>query len=393
MPHSRQHAGKMIRFTQASPDPSLFPFDRIKQVATNMLWYPKEHFFDVGNPQGFQPLIEYLEKEMALAGVPMAEGENDIVITGGFRRALSLILDMIVRPGQRVAIESPSKAELLNLLIAKRIDYIGVPMDAQGMDTDHLAGVLAQGEVRAVITSPTYHNPTGTTMSQSRREHLIRLAAKHRMPIIEDDWGRLLSYEGSVPPPLKSLDPGDYVVHIGTFSKSFLPGIRIGWVTAPSVLALPLTYEKLGTDREGYFLQALLHEFIVKGHFAKHIRKTVKEYKRRRNAMAKALREQLPKGCSFTVPNGGFTFWVNLPKAIKSLPLLTLARAAGVEYLPATYCMPGRKDSSALRLSFSRVDVDEIGTGVAKLCNVIKECIDSPDLLKKGAKEYEDLFK
>ncbi|HES57941.1 MAG TPA: PLP-dependent aminotransferase family protein, partial [Firmicutes bacterium] len=393
MPHSRQHEGQLIRFTQASPDPALFPFDRIKQIATTMLWYPKEFFFDVGNPQGYRPLVDYLEKEMALAGVPVGEEHNGVVITGGFRRALSLVLDLVLRPGQKVVIESPNKAELLNLLIAKRVEYIPVPMDAQGMDTEYLAGVLAQGDVRAVITSPTYHNPTGTTMSQERREHLIRLAAKHRVPIIEDDWGRMLSYEGVVPPPLKSLDPGDYVIHIGTFSKAFLPGLRIGWVTVPAPLAIPLVREKLGVDREGYFLQALLHEFISKGYFAKHLRKTVKEYKRRRNAMAKALKQHVPEGCSFATPNGGFTFWLELPAKIQSLPMLTLARAAGVEYLPASFCMPDRKDTNALRLSFSRTNVEEIETGIENLCKVIVECIKDPDRLKQGAKEYEDLYK
>ncbi len=105
VPRSKRHTGDLIKFTQAYPDPSLFPFERIKQVATNMLWYPKEFFFDIGNPQGYQPLVEYLEKEMALSGVPMAEGQNDIILTGGFQRALALVLGRILKPGQKVAIE------------------------------------------------------------------------------------------------------------------------------------------------------------------------------------------------------------------------------------------------------------------------------------------------
>lgn len=394
MPLSKKHSGSLIKLNQASPDPALFPFERIKQIATNMLWYPKEFFFDVGHAQGYQPLVEYLEREMALSGVPMAEGENDIIVTGGFQRALALVLDLVLRPGQKVAVEAPTYTGILNLLLAKRIEFVAIPVDAQGLDTEYLAGILAQGEVRAIITMPTYHNPTGVTMATNRREHLLRLAARHRVPIIEDDWGRLLRYEGEAPPPLKSLDPGGYVIHIGTFSKCFLPGLRIGWITAPSKLALPLYWAKIGADSgDSYFLQVLLHEFILKGHFAKHVRKTVKEYKKRRNAMCRVLKDCLPRGCSFISPMGGFTVWVELPKGINSLPLLSLAREAGVEFLPATFCMPDRQDAAAMRLSFSRSSVEDIETGVKALCRVIGECIRKPELLEGGAKSYEDLFK
>jgi DNA-binding transcriptional MocR family regulator len=393
MPRSRQHE-ELVRFTWASPDPALFPFERIKQIATNMLWYPKEFFFDRGHAQGYQPLVEHIEREMALAGVPMAEGENDILLTGGFQRALALVLDLILRPGQKVAIESPTFSGILNLLLAKRIDYEAIPVDTNGLDTEYLAGVLAQGEVRAIITIPTYHNPTGATMSSARREHILRLAARHRVPIIEDDWGRLLRYEGEAPPPLKSLDPGSYVIHIGTYSKCFLPGLRIGWITCPAQLSRQLLRAKIGADSgDSYFLQVLLHEFIIKGHFAKHLRKTVKEYKKRCNTMCRVLKTCLPQDCEYIVPMGGFTVWVKLPRRILSLPLLSLAREAGVEFLPATFCMPNRHDAPAMRLSFSRSSVEEIESGVKTLCRVIRECVRKPELLEGGAKSYEDLFK
>lgn len=393
MPRSKRHGGDLLRFTQSSPDPALFPFERIKQIATNMLWYPKEFFFDYGNPQGYQPLVEYLEKEMALAGVPMAEGENDIILTGGFQRALGLVLDMIIRPGQKVAIESPSFSSLLNLLIAKRIDYVAIPMDGEGMDTEFLAGVLAQGEVKAVITIPTFHNPTGISMSMARREHLIKLSARHRVPIIEDDWGRLLRFEGEAIPPLKAMDPGGYVVHIGTFSKSFLPGLRIGWITCPASISVPLVREKLGSDQgDSYFLQALLHEFILKGHFDKHVRRSVKEYKRRRDTMCDVLAKHLPTACRFRIPSGGLSVWVELPENIHSVPLLSLARKAGVEFLPAAFCMADRKDGPAFRLSFARHSTDELEVGVKALCSVIADCIDNPESLDAASESYEGLY-
>lgn len=393
IPRSKSQLGELIKFSVATPDPALFPFERIKQVATNMLWYPKEFFFNYGHPQGYQPLVEYLEKEMALAGVPMAEGQNDIIVTGGFQRALALVLGRIVKPGQKVAVESPTYAGIINLLIAQQIDFVPIPVDECGMDTEYLAGALVQGDVKAIITIPTYHNPTGITLSASRREHLIRLAARHRTPIIEDDYGRHIRYEGEAPPPLKSLDPGGYVIHIGTFSKSFLPGLRIGWITCPSSLSVPLIRAKRGADvGDSLFLQALLYEFILRGHFSKHLRKTVKEYKRRRNVMCRMLKEHLPSGCSFRIPDGGLCIWVQLPSHIMSIPLLGLAHEAGVEFLPAAYCMPDRADTSAIRLSFAHSSSDEIEVGIKSLCSVIADCIENPELLQTGAQSYEDLY-
>lgn len=391
VPPGRKPPARLIRFSQASPDPGLFPFQRIKQVATQMLWYPKEFFFDVGHPQGFLPLIDHLEKEMALNGIPMAETENDIILTGGFQRALALILDRLLREGQKVAIESPTYTGILNLLIAKGIDFVPIPVDDAGIDTEYLATVMARDEIRAVITVPTYHNPTGISLANERREHLLKLAIRYRVPIIEDDWARWLGYDNTTPPPLKALDAGGYVIHIGTFSKCLLPGLRIGWITAPSAIAEPLVYAKLGAESgEGYFMQALLYEFIIRGHFAKHLRKTLKEYKRRRDVMCKALDEQLPDGCSYHHPQGGFCVWVRLPQTINSLPLLYRCRREGVEFLPAAYCMPSRRDAPALRLSFSRSSVGDIKEGIGKLCYVLKECIDKPGLLDTGNEIWEE---
>lgn len=393
LPMSRRDE-ELIDFTKASPDPELFPFERIKQVSANMLWYPKEFFFDVGHPQGYQPLVEHLEKQMALSGVPMAEGENDIIITAGFRRALDLVLGFILQPGQKVAVEVPTYSGLLNVLIAKRVGIEPVPMDEHGMDTEYLEGLVRRGEISAVITIPTYHNPTGITMSQERREHLLDIAARFNLPVIEDDWGRELRYEGVAPPPLKAMDTGGHVIHIGTFSKVFLPGLRIGWMTIPSEIAVPQVRAKLGLDSgDSFFLQSLLHEFIMKGHFAKHVRKTLKEYKKRRNAMVSALKEHLPEGCNFSEPQGGFSVWLNLPEGMLSLPLLGLARKNDVDFTPANMMMPERNDMNGLRLSFSRLGPEDIEEGVKALCSVIRDCIDNPALLKDGAQDFEDLYK
>ncbi|MCB1187629.1 PLP-dependent aminotransferase family protein [bacterium] len=389
-----KRVSEMIRFTHNYPDPELFPFERIKQVATNMLWNPQSFFFDISHPQGYQPLVEHLEKEMALAGIPMAEGQNDIIITGGFQRALSLILDFIVRPGQKVAIESPSYSNLLNLLIAKHIDYLPVPVDSEGMDTEFLATAMARGEVCAVICTPDFHNPTGICMSRERREHLLRLAMQHRVPILEDDQGRKLRFEGEDNPPLKSMDYGGYVIHASSYGMCFLPGLPIAWVTTPAAISAPLLDAKLAADRgDSYFLHVLMHNFIVKGHFDRHIRKSQREYKRRRDAMVETLSKYLPSECRYRVPQGGFTIWLELPQPMNSMKVLEHSRRAGVDFVPAPIVMPDRKDCNCLRLSYSRNGVEDIRSGIRTLCDVIRSCVDNPDLMEGPEMKYEDLLK
>jgi 2-aminoadipate transaminase len=350
-----------------------------------MLWSPQEMFFDSGHPQGYLPLVDHLEKQMALLGVPMAPGENDIIITSGFQRALSVLLRLLVKPGGKVAIETPGYSAIINLLVAEGIPWVAIPVDSEGMETSALAATLARGDVQAVITMPTFHNPTGATLSPARRGQLLQLAAQYDIPVIEDDWARELRYEGTAAPPLKALDGGGYVVHIGTFSKSFMPGLRLGWITCPSALAKLLVYAKLGADQgDSYFLQAFLHEFISRGHYARHLRHVLAEYRKRRNALCRQLTRHLPAGCRFLAPTGGFTVWLELPPAIESLRLLPLARQLGIEFLPAAYCLPDRRDTHALRLAFSRTTVPQIDQAIPALCQLISRCLENPALLTGG---------
>ncbi len=391
LPRQKKTDKEFADFSRSQPDPALFPFDRIKQVATNMLWYPQEFFFDRGHAQGYQPLVEWIEREMTLAGVNM--DKNSVIVTGGFQRALSMLLDLLVSRGGTVAVESPTYASILNLLIAKGIDYKAVPVDGAGMDTEFLAQLMRKEKISAVVTVPTYHNPTGTVLSQERREHLMRLAAQHRVPVIEDDWGRSLRYEGTAVPPLKALDPGGYVLHVGSFSKTFLPGLRIGWITVPNEIAVTMVRGKLASDHgDSWFLQVLLKEFIQKGYYDKHLRKTVKTYKQRRATMLAALKGNMPKEVSWIAPDGGLSIWVRLPNVLRSVPLLVAARERGVMFAPASLFMPGKKDAPAFRLAFSRCTEKQINKGISILGEVVKEALAQPEKFGPAAAGFDDLF-
>jgi DNA-binding transcriptional MocR family regulator len=381
-----------ISFIRAIPDSRLFPFEQIKQITQQLLWDPKAFFFDYGHPQGYQPLIEWLEKKEALSGTAMKPGENDVVVVSGFQQGLNLLLNLLLRPGDAVAVETPTYAAILNLLIARRIPYFGIPVDANGMQVDKLKSLLKRERIGALVSIPTFQNPTGTVMPIGRRRKLLEIAAEHQLPIIEDDWAQDLRYDGPEVPSLKSLDTTGNVIRLGSFSKIFLPGLRLAWAALPSELAVGLVRMKRGVDRgDSFFLQVIMHEFILKGYLDKHIRRTKRVYKARRDALLEAMEESFPKEITWTKPHGGFSLWVNLPPKLKSMALYHYCRERGVEFAVANFFWPGKSDASGFRLSWSLLEEGEIIDGAHRLGTALHEVLADGHKLDDLAKIYGEL--
>jgi DNA-binding transcriptional MocR family regulator len=369
-----QGPGAYISFAKALPDPRQFPFSRIKKVSSNLLWYPEEFFFDRGHPQGHQPLVEHLEQMLSREMIDMSQGANDIVICAGFQVGLNMLLGLLHRPGTAVAVENPTYASILNALISKRIPYVPVPMERDGMDVAYLEKRIAKDKIGCIVTVPSLHNPTSTVMSDQKRRALLKLAQKHDIPIIEDAWAMFLKTEGRALPTLKSLDEGGHVFMVGSFSKSFLPGLRIGFVCTPSPMAVPLVKYKRSTERsDSFFLQALLLDFIKKGYMDLHTRKMARIYAERKQLADSAMRAHLPEDFHWEVPVGGFSFWVEMPKNIMSGNLLEHCVKHGVEFAPAKLFFAEKQDSNHMRIAFSMLTQQQIREGMERLGAAIKE--------------------
>lgn len=378
-----------ISFSRAIPDPRLFPFERIKKVASQMLWDPKAYFFDYGHPQGYPPLLEQLSLRLSKEGIDTSESSpNGLVICSGFQIALNLLLTMLIRPGQAVAVEDPTFNSILNLLEARGIPHHGVPMEADGMDVSHLERLAAKHKLGAIVTIPTLHNPTGITMSREKREALVALAQKHGIPVIEDYWAVFTAVDGRREPSLKTLDQGGHVIQIGSFSKSFLPGTRVAWVVTPDALGNQLTKAKRALDRsDSYFLQTLVHEFIRKGYFDLHLRKVERLYKARRELMNELLRTHLPAEASWKEPRGGLTYWVTLPHGLSGESLLEEAVKHGIDFAPGSFFSLGHKDTGHLRLAFSTLTQPQLRQGVKRLGAAAAEFLQSQRRGNKGRKK------
>ena len=363
-----------ISFAKALPDPKQFPFGRIKKVSSNLLWYPEEFFFDRGHPQGYQPLVEHLELTLSRELIDMCPGSNEIVICAGFQVGLNMLLTLLHRSGTTVAVENPTYASILNALIARRMPYVPIPMERDGMDVECLSRSIKRKKVGLIVTVPTLHNPTSTVMSLEKREALLHLAQKHNIPIIEDAWAMFLKTEGRAIPSLKAMDDGGHVFTVGSFSKSFLPGFRIGFICTPSPMAVPLVKLKRATERsDSFFLQTLLLEFIKKGYMDLHIRKMARIYCERKRVTDAAMREHFPRGFRWEVPVGGLSFWVEMPQGTMSADLLEHTVKYGVDFAPSKMFFAGKQDSHYMRVAFSMLTKAQIKEGIKRMGAAIKK--------------------
>jgi DNA-binding transcriptional MocR family regulator len=358
-----------ICFSRAIPDPRLFPFERIKKVASQMLWDPKAYFFDYGHPQGFPPLLEQLSLRLSKEGIDTSDSsQNGLAICSGFQLALNLLLTILIKPGQAVAVEDPTFNSILNLLEARGIPHHGVPMEADGMDVSYLDRLATKHKLGAIVTIPTLHNPTGICMSREKRLALIALAQRHGIPVIEDYWSLFTSMDGKGEPSLKTLDEGGHVIQIGSFSKSFLPGTRVAWVVLQERLGSEFTRAKRALDRsDSFFLQTLVYEFIRKGYFDLHLRKVERIYKARRELMGELLRTHMPTEASWQQPSGGLTYWVKLPEGLSGEALLAEAVTQGIDFAPGSYFSVGHKDTNHIRLAFSTLTQPQLRQGIRRL--------------------------
>jgi DNA-binding transcriptional MocR family regulator len=211
-------------------------------------------------------------------------------------------------------------------------------------------------------------------MSVERRRHLLELASRWHVPVLEDDPYSELRYEGEPLPSLKALDENELVLYQSTFSKALFPGLRIGYLVVPPVVLRQLALAKQGADlHSNSFSQYLLERFVRDGHFAKHIEKTKTAYRRRRDRMAAALRQDPSIGLDFSVPRGGFYIWCRLPEGVEQSALLAGAAARGVVFLPGRACYPTEPTENCLRLNFSHASEQAIDIGIGRFLESVRE--------------------
>ena len=326
-------------------------------------------------PQGYLPLRQFLTAKLKSdAGIDCAA--DDILIVSGSLQALDLVNATLLGRGDTVVIERDSYQGALNRLTRLGVNMVGIPLDHQGMRMDALAQVLADLKHRGITpkyiyTIPTVQNPTGTIMPLERRAELLKLAEQYGVPIFEDDCYADLIWDRQRPPALHAMSRNGGVIHIGSFSKSIAPALRVGYIVAGwSVLSRMLA---LKTDAgSGALEQMVLAEYCTP-HFSSHVPKLTRGLRAKLETLMEALNEQFGTAAEFEDPKGGIFLWVKLPDQVDTLKLYQAALAAGVAINPGPEWSTDKAYAgSRLRLCFASPSHQQIREGIALLAEICR---------------------
>ncbi len=327
-----------------------------------------------GQPQGDPQLrieVAALLKERGITAMP-----DDIIITAGVTQGLSMVTQALTQPGDTVLMEMPTYLGLINIVTAYGLRPIGVPRDEEGPRPDILEQTIIQQQPRFFYLIPTFHNPTGRTMSPARRREILALAERYGLLLVEDDIYCRLNYDDPCPPALKAEDDAGRVIYLSSFSKDLLPGTRIGYMTAPKPLQQRLPTLRGSMDLFGPpLMERAVAEFLRRKKFKTHLRRTVPIYRARRDGLLQSLAETMPAEVSWTTPQGGFACWVTLPADERLNDLYHAALQRGVAFSPGAVFMAQPSRQRHLRLCFGNQPVEVIRESVAILADLIRERI------------------
>jgi 2-aminoadipate transaminase len=366
-------------FIGGNIDPDQVPVDGLIEAVNAVLKREGKMLATYGlasGPQGYRRLREFLTTKLKRdAGIDCVA--DDILIVSGSLQALDLVNATLLARGDTVIIERDTYQGALNRLTRLGIHTVGIPLDQEGMRMDALAAALEDLKRRGIApkyiyTIPTVQNPTGTIMPAARRVELLKLAEQYGVPVFEDDCYADLIWDGKRPPALYSMSTNGGVIHIGSFSKSIAPALRVGYIVAPWVALSRML--ALKTDAgSGALEQMVLAEYCAP-HFATHVPKLTRGLRAKLDTLMEALNEQFGTSAEFEDPKGGIFLWVKLPDHVDTLKLYQSALAAGVAINPGPEWSTDKAYAgSRLRLCFANPSHEQIREGVAVLAEVCRK--------------------
>ena len=360
----------LIFFGGGTPPPERVPVERLRQADLDA-WEEARNIAVYGESDGYLPLRELIAERMAKRGVDA--GADRILITNGSQQGIDLVARALFDPGDRVIVEGPTYFGALQAFDPYEVEYLIAPVDRQGIVPEKLEQLLASHDrVKAIYTVSIYQNPTGATISPERRRQVIDIARRAGVAIIEDDPYGELTFEDSPPQPLAADDPD--VVYLGTFSKTIMPALRIGWMIFPPVLGPPLLDGKEAVDiQSDRFVQRMIVGACQNGWLDQHIAESIALYRRKAETMNAALEREMPEGVRWARPEGGFFLWLELPENLASRDLMPAAAENRVGFLPGYFFYPDRRRVPALRLGYTTLPDDRIDEGVNRLGKAIRQ--------------------
>ncbi len=376
----------LISFAGGIPTDESYPHKDFERVLNHILESGRSNeLFQYSPGEGLPQLRLEVAKHLRMQGIEATD--DRLLILCGSQQGLDVVSSVLLDPGDLVVTEDPTYLWATCNFRSRQARCLPVRLDDEGIKLDMLESVLTRNRPKLIYVIPNFQNPTGITMSLSRREKLLALALKYQVPILEDNFVGDLRYEGTPLPSLRAL-PGseNIVIHLGTFSKALCPALRLGWLVAPPEMMARLVLAKRASNLSTNSIsQVILAEFLKEGLYEQHLVTVRDTYRSRRDVMLKALQRELGfitdrngkrAQISWSKPEGGMFFWVRLPDGLSSRELLSYAKQEGVAYAPGDMCFLSADQTEYIRLCFIQLDETTIVKGIRLLGKAIKAYLD-----------------
>jgi len=365
---------EVISFAGGLPAPEVFPVEEMKRVSSVVLDEIGGEALQYSTTEGYAPLRRQIADRMNTK-VGTSVTADHILVTTGSQQALDFCGKLFLDQGDTVLCESPTYLAAISAFRAYQPRLRGVPTDEDGMIPGALEELLRdEKRVKFIYVIPDFQNPTGRTWSYERRRSLIALAEKYGVPVVEDNPYGELRFTGDHLPSIKSMDTRDLVIYVSTFSKTFCPGLRIGWLAAAKPLHEKFVLIKQGADlHTSSISQREISRFLDLYDYDANIARITDLYRKRRDTMIKAMAEYFPGDVDFTRPQGGLFLWVTLPGHIRSAELLDRCLARDVAFVPGDAFFPDSTVTNTMRLNYSNMPEDRILEGIKRMAAAIRE--------------------
>jgi 2-aminoadipate transaminase len=361
---------EVISFAGGLPAPDTFPVERLRASSEAVLAANPTAALQYGPTEGYMALREWLAARHSTPQLRIDPA--NVLVTTGSQQALDLLGKVLIDPGSRVLVETPTYLGALQAFSLSEPEYVAVPSDASGPIAAAVTAELLAG-ARFMYCLPNFQNPSGRRIPLARREEIAAIAVRHGLLLLEDDPYGALSYAGDALPSLLSLCPHN-VVYMGSFSKVLAPGLRVGYLIAPPELHRKLVQAKQAADlHTPSYTQRIVHQTIKDGFLDEHIPTIRALYAQRCAAMLEAMDEYFPAQVRWNRPEGGMFIWVELPQGMNSFELLDRAVARNVAFVPGAPFFAHQPQLNTLRLSFATVPPDRIRQGIAVLGEILRE--------------------
>ncbi len=361
-----------INFASMSPTADLFPIEEFKQALVQVLDRDKGLAFLYPEITGYRPLKQSISKFL-MDNYSTYVNEDQILITSGGQQGLDIISKTLISPGDCILVENPTYSGAIAVFQSRAAKIVGIPMEEDGIEISQLESYIKRYNPKFIYIMTNYQSPTTYSYSKAKKEKLLKLAREYDFYIIEDDFLTDLSFNTESNKPLKSMDSMDKVIFIKSFSKIFMPGVRIGFITLPNNLFKSIIRAKHTTDiSSSGFLQRAFDLYLRAGYWKSHIDNTKKVYEERYLLMLEHLERLKPLGIQYLPPNGGLSLWIKLPKNIDAIELYKEAINYNLAIVPGkVFYIDDSINTNYIRLSFGSVNKEEIIKGISILEGIL----------------------